>query len=420
MKGIAIYSRNLVVCLVSIFANAATGHAAANLKLVSVGNGVYSLQGTGFNGVAGTDVVIQYDQTALANPKVTWGSLASGYPVSNTNTAGQVHIAAVNLNANATSPGRGTFVTITFDTVGQSSGNITANANLIDNNGDRLSPEQVSVVPIAGSSGTSQTSQEADNNSVTASTTGSGTNSNGNTSNFLLGRVTMPTDGTAAPEKVKEQPPPLLPEPVQEKEKTIVTANTEVPQPANEHLPPEKVSEKKSTPAISVLERFRLYEGDKSPKALMALFKNVEGILQEPLVALSDGNSKIKVFIEHHYSGKQVPYFSLKGAKLASYRMEGESEWVIELVPDKGVYKATITIMQDGGIKEIPLTVAPHLSAKSKIDGKRKLTEADFILFLKERGTEKSPRFDLNGDGKRDYIDDYIFTANFITQTGKL
>jgi hypothetical protein len=51
------------------------------------------------------------------------------------------------------------------------------------------------------------------------------------------------------------------------------------------------------------------------------------------------------------------------------------------------------------------------------LDGSGKVNEADFTLFLKERGAENAPRFDLNGDGARNYLDDYIFTANFIVQT---
>ena len=42
------------------------------------------------------------------------------------------------------------------------------------------------------------------------------------------------------------------------------------------------------------------------------------------------------------------------------------------------------------------------------------LSEADFNLFLRGAGKAKAPLYDLNGDARRDYIDDYIFTANYI------
>jgi hypothetical protein len=425
MQGI-VYFRNLALCLILLLGNAAMGDAAATLQLVSAGNGVYYLQGAGFNGVAGTDVVIQYDRTQLANPKVTWGNLASGSQVANTNTAGQLHIAAVDLHANASAPATGTFATITFDRVGQSSGKITAQADLIDINGARLSPVQVSAVSIADTSGSSQTAQDPSSDAVTTSGTTSttssasnlGASSGGNIATAWLGGVTLPIDGTVTTEKKKEDPPPPMPELVQEKEKPVAMAYVDEPQPVNKTSPAETVLVKKAAPVKSVLEQFQLYRGEESPKALMALFKSVVGIAQEPPVALSDGKAKVKAFIDHHAAGKQALNFALKGAKLASFKLAGDSTWVIELIPEKGAYKASVTILQDGGMEEIPLTVAPAIPAESKIGNKGKLTEADFILFLKERGTEKASRFDLNGDGKRDYLDDYIFTANFIALNG--
>jgi hypothetical protein len=422
IKGFMNFSRNLLVFLTLLLGNAAIGHAASTLKLVSAGPCVYSLQGSEFNGVAGTDVVIHYDQTALANPIVAWGNLASGYPVANTNTAGQVHIAAVDLNANATSSGTGTFATITFEMVRQSTGNITAQANLIDINGAQLSPVQVSVLSLANTSGASQSSQESDNNAVTSSATGSVSGPVTSTGNGIapawLSTVTTSTDGTGLAEKAKEEPIPSFLAPVQEKPAEAV--NEEEPQPVNGALIPERLSEKKGSPVNSVIEQFRLYQGEKSPKALMALFKSADGVVQEPPVALSDGNAKVRAIVGRQPSEKQSPIFSLKGAKLVSFRTEGDSAWLIELIPDKGAYKTSITILQDGGIEEIPLMVAPPLPAGSKIGMKGKLTEADFILFLKERGTENVPCFDLNGDGKRDYMDDYIFTANYIVQNSQV
>jgi hypothetical protein len=224
----------------------------------------------------------------------------------------------------------------------------------------------------------------------------------------------MPSEGGTPPEKAKEavEAAPQLPEPAQVTDKPVAAAAEEKSEP------PKGTAEKKYPPIKSVLERFRLFQGEKGPKALMALFNETpEGIRQEPPVALTDGDTRVKVIIERPSSGKDAPNFALKGAKLESLKMEGNAAWVVEVLPNKGVYEATVTMLRDGTLTVIPLTVAPPLSAAGKIGEGGKLTEADFNLFLNERGTEKAPRFDQNGDGKRDYIDDYIFTANFIVKT---
>lgn len=61
-----------------------------------------------------------------------------------------------------------------------------------------------------------------------------------------------------------------------------------------------------------------------------------------------------------------------------------------------------------------PLTITPKISMKPT--GAGAITEADFTNFLKAGKTAKTKKFDLNGDGKRDYIDDYIFTANYVSE----
>jgi hypothetical protein len=187
----------------------------------------------------------------------------------------------------------------------------------------------------------------------------------------------------------------------------------EEPREAKEPAQPAAPDEKKFNQRTSVLEAFRNYQGEKSPKTLVDLFtKAMAGTRQEPPIALSDGQGVVRLFVE--VSGNGAPNFALKGAKLVSIKTAEDSTWVVEALPDQGGYDAQVTVMQGGTFRQIPLTVAPPLPAALKFGAGGKLAEADFNRFLKETGTEKAPRFDLNGDGKRDYIDDYIFTANYL------
>jgi hypothetical protein len=80
---------------------------------------------------------------------------------------------------------------------------------------------------------------------------------------------------------------------------------------------------------------------------------------------------------------------------------------ILNLVPAKGVYQASLVLPLDDLMVVVPLGVAPRLNAD--LDNSGTVTESDFALFLKEGAP-----FDLNGDGKRDYLDDYLFTANYL------
>ena len=89
----------------------------------------------------------------------------------------------------------------------------------------------------------------------------------------------------------------------------------------------------------------------------------------------------------------------------------------MELLPEPRTYEATISIPRNNQWNVIPLAVAPPVDVNIDRSDNR-LTDVDFNLYLKDKGTAKAPRSDLNGDGRRDYIDDYIFTANYIVQRG--
>ena len=70
-------------------------------------------------------------------------------------------------------------------------------------------------------------------------------------------------------------------------------------------------------------------------------------------------------------------------------------------------YRLAHDLMEAYGLLELP---------GMELVRPRPVTEADFQLFLKERGTPSASRFDLNRDGRRDYLDDYIFTANYLVK----
>jgi hypothetical protein len=103
---------------------------------------------------------------------------------------------------------------------------------------------------------------------------------------------------------------------------------------------------------------------------------------------------------------------AVMGAKLLSLKRDPDNTntWIVDLLPEKGAYQASVAVPL-GELKMIyPLTIAPKVDIKA---GRGKtLTMADFERYLKEKGK------DLNKDGKRDDTDDFIFTANYLNAVG--
>lgn len=172
---------------------------------------------------------------------------------------------------------------------------------------------------------------------------------------------------------------------------------------------PKKAEEVKVTTYSGVVERFRTYQGEKSPAILAALFKKevAPAIRQEPPVALSDGKTNVTIIAALSSRDGKSPNFALNGAKLVSLKKDEESDkWIIEALPLEKALKVSLTILNGHEVIEYPLTVAPALSDIAS-------SEAGFSSFLKNKTT------DLNGDGKHDYIDDFIYTANYLVQMDK-
>jgi hypothetical protein len=168
--------------------------------------------------------------------------------------------------------------------------------------------------------------------------------------------------------------------------------------------------------ATSILNLFKEYKGER--KGLLALFAApAKGYTQQPPIFLVDGKSTLKITIPVDASASASPNFAIsKEAQMASFPKIVEDNWVVELKPKKGVYQATLSYFLDDVTTDIPLTVAPLLET---YNGKpfNKLTESDLIQFLtRPEAAKPDLSQDLNGDKLVDYIDDYIFIANYLVQ----
>ncbi|MBT0653969.1 cohesin domain-containing protein [Geomobilimonas luticola] len=433
-------SRSLITMLtvlVSLLV-AQAGYAAVTLSLAPSGTNRFVINGSPMDGVAALDFTITYDSNLLASPVVEKGSvIGSALLAANPNTVGAVHIAIVNATP---FKGSGPVAFVTFTGKGSSTGNLGITASVVDKDG-----RQLSVIPIGYTAPVNTTVDDktgdktgdekagdktgddktGDKSGDDKSNQGGGTASNipvtvgtGQTTwlNLQTGTVAAPTPAKDR----KEEPAVPTAEPVQEPMAAPAPRQPAAEPPVAPVAPVAAPAERKTAVAKGVLAKFRDFKGERTPKALQELFKPEEGTSyrQQPPVALSDGVTAVKVRVAVPATAKNAPNFALKDAKLVSLRRDADGAWVVEAKPAKGVFAATVIMLLDGAVTEMPVVVAPPTDITVVMPGVAP-TEAEFSQFLKERGTDKAPRFDLNKDGKRDYLDDYIFTANYLAMGSK-
>lgn len=408
--------RAMAIAMAFVLCIAPPAFAAMTITLSPSGSGVFRLQGAGMAGVSAMDIVLQYDAATLANPRIEKGNLISGAMMAvNPNTPGIVRIAIVRI---APIEGDGAILTFTFDRKNNSLGRIIGlNVKVADSKG----PLQASVSFV--------------NPKDTAAAVASGTDSPQGTT-AQLPATTTPTAQTIAPPVFVAGAGMKSDEDTGQKQEEPAVVPEDMPEPAAEPVLPkagivstisgsDTVAPAKKTPVVytrkSVLERFREYTGVRTPKALIALFdpEPMIGFKQDPLVALSDGKDTVTVRFISTPERAGTADLTLTNAKLLSSKKDphATNTWIVTLLPKANTDSATLSVPQGDMLMVFPLVVAPKVMAD--LDGSKKVTEADFKLFLKKRGTLKAPRYDLNKDGVRDYRDEYIFTANYLTRGGK-
>ncbi|SNB45292.1 hypothetical protein [Geobacter sp. DSM 9736] len=434
MKKNKIFS--LLVVAFLVIASSSMGYAA-RLTLTSTGPGVFLLQAGEFSSLSGVVVEMAYDVNLLESPQVQIGSVVNvsgAFKTINTEKmpAGKLRFSVAGLTKFGSS---GAVAVISFNKKVKDA-SATAQLTSVDASTPEAQLVRVnySTAPVSDTAFASSTPTTSDEGGGTTTTTGGGTTTTtgGGTTTTTGGGTTTTTGGSwsgpgtitfpgdssdkPAEDTARTETPQETP-PYQQVEERVAAASAEE-QPASKQEEAKQGGEK-FTSYPSVLERFKKFEGEKTPRALLALFDApvAPGIKQEPEIALSDGTTKVRVTIELPAGGKESPNFALKRAKLVSLKNDEKNRWLVEALPSKDASDVSITALQGNSMTEIPLLVVQPLPPS--ILPKEGFTEAALAQFLKERGTEKEPKFDLNGDKVRNYVDDYIFAANYVAKHGK-
>lgn len=406
----------------AILLSSASITMGASLTVAPPVGSSFTVQGTGLSDVGGIELNFSYDATLLASPTVTQGTLVSGALMAeNSTVAGSIRIAIISATPIS---GSGPVVIINFSSRNGSAGFTSFNANVIDSKGAQL-PVQYSIntstvttdsgfistpgVPFSQpttSTATSNTSSGITGASVTTTQPVSSTP-------YVLGTINMPSDAQPKSDTkaADTKPTDIAVTPIQ----TVESAVDKPVEPSAAEISatePEKSEPVKTNSYKGVLENFRAYSGEKSPATYIALFKKEisSNIHQEPAISLTDGKTPLRIMVKLMGSGDKSPNFALNGAKLVSLNKDASSTWIIEALPLIGGIQASLTVLTDREIIEYPLTLAPPFERASA-------NEADFVAFLHDSGATP-PRRDLNGDGKHDYLDDFIYTANYLVKKG--
>jgi len=159
----------------------------------------------------------------------------------------------------------------------------------------------------------------------------------------------------------------------------------------------------------SVLERFRSYSGPRSKEALSGLFSLTANpvVRQQPLIAISDGRTAVMIAVKVSSADGTAPNFAVEGAKMLSLERKERDEWLIKALPQAGTLHVSLLVVNGSVTQAFPLTVAPPLPQNVVASSQ------EFGSFLETPDTPEASH-DLNGDGRHDYIDDYIYMANVL------
>lgn len=430
----------LILILLQLIVNP-LAFASPQVWVTKSGNNVWTVYGQGLENIGGVFLNISYEN--LVGPVVTKGSVVSGaLATSNVMTPGIIRFAAV--NPNPFSKSAGDIATITF---GGGNGKVTGisselatandnnptkvgvNAEIRENGSIPQTPD--TSVPAGSNTDTASTGNNINNNE-SSNTNSSGNNNSTNTSSTSLSNVTsstgqsawlggvsMPTAESSTDSSTSQSGQAASSgDSYKGEQPAAVEVESSQSEPESRPVENKKSKKAKFVTSKSVLESFKEYKGERLPKEMLGLFASEPvGYKQIPAVFLADGKAVVKITIPVDTDASAAPNFAMsKEAKMASFpKIEGDV-WVVQLRPNSGVYQATLSYFLDDVTADISVTVAPEIESYG---GKlfSKMSVSDAAQFLKNTNPGKPDLSrDLNGDNTVDYIDDYIFMANYLVK----
>jgi hypothetical protein len=408
------------IIMLLMLATATPALAVSTISISPAGDGIFALQGIGIEDASAMEINVTYDTSTLANPRVVEGSFITGaMSAINPNVAGLVRIVSIRI---APMKGSGLIATLTFTRTGPSAGRILSlSAKLANVNGTRIA-SQVQVVNPADSASESSTASQPQ--SASSGIGASGTTVIVAPPGIITG-PSAPSEGAKPPQETtehKNQSPVQNGAPEPTTNERVAAGSTELATESGEKAAPALARTPKVYSPKSVLDRFREFKGPRTADAFIALFdqENMIGYKQNPAVVIADGKSVVAVSIITPPGLLSTSDVKVTGAKLLSLAKDSDNTntWIIKLRPQKGVYQTSLTVTLGDVSNAYPVSVAPKADIKREREGK--ITKAVFDRFFKKLAGNASQAPDLNGDGKWDYYDDYILTANYLNTIRKV
>ena len=165
------------------------------------------------------------------------------------------------------------------------------------------------------------------------------------------------------------------------------------------------------------LQLFRNFTGERTLKNLTKLFDahlmQQAGVVQIPAIAVSDGSASVDIRLNSSVSGV-APTFSFRGANLKTLQQLPDGTWELQAIPQKGKCVVYLSINSGDDLMDLPLAVIPPASVSfAQSTGQFSESSVAALLTSADKKTDKI-FYDMNVDGKQDFLDDYILIGHYL------